>query len=101
MAIDSDLPKQSVEVAYATPERQLIVQVDVPPGCTVAEAIERSAIGEQFPGLVVAPDRVGIFSRKVALDHVVKAGDRIEIYRPLIADPKETRRKRAAQPGEK
>jgi putative ubiquitin-RnfH superfamily antitoxin RatB of RatAB toxin-antitoxin module len=98
MAIDSDLPKQSVEVAYATPERQLIVQVEVPSGCTVAEAIERSAIVEQFPELVIAPDRVGIFSRKVALDHVVQSGDRVEIYRPLIADPKETRRKRAARP---
>ena len=101
MAIDSDHATLSIEVAYATPERQLIVQVEVPSGCTVAEAIERSAIREQFPEMVVAPERVGIFSRKVELDHVVRSGDRVEIYRTLIADPKETRRKRAARPGAK
>jgi putative ubiquitin-RnfH superfamily antitoxin RatB of RatAB toxin-antitoxin module len=101
MAADPDHPTQWIEVAYATPGRQAIVRVEVPRGCTVAEAIERSGIREQFPDLVVAPERVGIFSRKVALDQVVRSGDRVEIYRPLTADPKETRRKRAARPGAK
>ena len=84
-----------VEVAYATPERQLVLPLDVPPGCTLAEAIERSAIREEFPGLVVDFDAVGIFGRKAPAGQVLRAGDRVEIYRPLIADPKEARRKRA------
>lgn len=84
-----------VEVAYAIPERQLLLSVEVAPGCTVAQAIEQSGIRDQFPGLVVEPTAVGVFSRKVAMNHVLQAGDRVEIYRPLIADPKEARRQRA------
>ena len=101
MATESEPRKLQVEVAYASPERQVIVRIDVPRGCTVGEAIERSALREQFPDMVVDPDRVGIFSRKVELDHVLRLGDRVEIYRPLIADPKESRRKRAGLPGKK
>ena len=85
-----------IEVAYAIPERQVLLAVDVPVGCTVAEAIELSAIRQEIPELVVDPDAVGIFSKKAALDHRLDEGDRVEIYRPLIADPKESRRKRAA-----
>ena len=84
-----------VEVAYATPERQLVLPLDVPRGCTVGEAIERSAIREEFPGLAVNFDAVGIFGRKAPAGQVLQPGDRVEIYRPLIADPKEARRKRA------
>jgi len=96
MAADGNPRTVAVEVAYATPQRQAIVRLEVPVGCTVAAAIERSRIREQFPGLSVDADAVGIFSRKVPLDHVVRDGDRVEIYRPLIADPKESRRKRAS-----
>ncbi len=85
----------SVEVAYATPEKQRIVKLEVAAGCTVGEAIERSRIRDEFPGLEVNPAAVGIFSRKVTLDHRLRDGDRVEIYRPLIADPKESRRRRA------
>ena len=85
-----------IEVAYAIPERQVLLAVDVPAGCTVAEAIELSGIRQEFPEMLVDPDAVGIFSKKVALDHRLDEGDRVEIYRPLIADPKESRRKRAA-----
>ena len=95
MATDPDAPTVSVEVAYATPARQLIVTIEVPLGCTVEQAIELSGIREQFPGMRVEPDGVGIFSRKVSLDQALLSGDRVEIYRPLLADPKETRRKRA------
>ena len=84
-----------VEVAYATPERQLVLPLDVPRGCTVGEAIERSAIREEFPGLAVNFDAVGIFGRKAPAGQVLQPGDRVEIYRPLIADPREARRKRA------
>ena len=85
----------NVEVAYATPERQLVLPLAVPRGCTLAEAIERSAIHQEFPGLVVDFDAVGIFGRKALAGQVLQPGDRVEIYRPLIADPKEARRKRA------
>jgi len=84
-----------VEVAYATPEKQVLIRVEVPAGCTVAEAIERSGIRTKFPNIDVNPAALGIFSRKVSPDHVLRAGDRVEIYRPLIADPKEMRKQRA------
>jgi putative ubiquitin-RnfH superfamily antitoxin RatB of RatAB toxin-antitoxin module len=96
MAPDADTPTVTVEVAYASPRKQLIVRLDVPEGCTVGEAIERSEIRRHFPGLEVDPSAVGIFSRKVSLQKVLREGDRVEIYRPLIADPNEVRRKRAA-----
>jgi putative ubiquitin-RnfH superfamily antitoxin RatB of RatAB toxin-antitoxin module len=84
-----------VEVAYATPDRQLLLEVRVQRGCTAEEAIELSGIRDEFPGMVVDPSAVGVFSRKVPLDHILRAGDRVEIYRPLIADPREARRQRA------
>ena len=82
-----------IEVAYATPEKQRIIALQVPAGCTIAEAIERSGIREEFPGMAVGD--VGVFSKRRKLDDEVKAGERIEIYRPLIADPKTARRKKA------
>ena len=84
-----------VEVVYATPRKQLLLAVDMPQGCTVEQAIERSGIRREFEELKAGLPAVGIFSRKVALDRELRAGDRVELYRPLIADPKEARRKRA------
>lgn len=84
-----------IEVAYATAEKQVLLSLSVPKGCTVAEGIERSAIMDEFPNVEMDTKNVGIFSRKVPLDHVLQEGDRIEIYRPLIVDPKEERRQRA------
>jgi putative ubiquitin-RnfH superfamily antitoxin RatB of RatAB toxin-antitoxin module len=89
-------PTIRVEVAYALPERQALLAVELPAGSTVAEAIEASGVREQFPGMEIDPRAVGIFSRKVNLDRVLQDGDRVEIYRPLQADPKEARRQRAA-----
>jgi putative ubiquitin-RnfH superfamily antitoxin RatB of RatAB toxin-antitoxin module len=86
----------NVEVAYGLPEKQAVLRVELPAGSTVAEAIERSGLRALFPGLVVDPAAVGIFGRKVGMEQVLRAGDRVEIYRPLIADPKEVRRQRAA-----
>jgi len=83
-----------VEVAYATPERQLILKVQVPSGTTAAQAIDASAIRNRFPQIEREPV-VGIFSRKVPLDYPLSAGDRVEIYRPLAVDPKEARRRKA------
>jgi uncharacterized protein len=93
-------PSISVEVAYALPQEQAVLRIELPAGSTVAEAIERSGIGARFAGLVVDPAAVGIFSRKAGLDQVLRHGDRVEIYRPLTADPKDVRRRRAslAQP---
>jgi len=85
-----------VEVAYALPERQVITRVTVTAGTTVAEAIALSGIRNIFPGIEQQP-RVGIFSHKVSLDHPLQVGDRVEIYRPLLADPKEVRRRRAEE----
>jgi len=84
-----------IEVAYANPDKQIIRAVSVASGTTVAEAIELTAIKDEFPGIKIDPGGVGIFSRKVPMEHVLRAGDRVEIYRPLIADPKEVRRERA------
>lgn len=84
------------EVAYALPQRQVIAQVSAAPGTTAAEAIELSKIRQLFPGIEEHPV-VGIFSRKVPMDYVMKPGDRLEIYRPLQADPKEVRRKKAEE----
>ena len=86
-----------VEVVHATPQRQVLLALNVPSGCTVAQAIERSAMHTYFPDLVVNPDAVGIFGRKVSPDHVLQDGDRVELYRPLQVDPKDSRRQRAAR----
>lgn len=84
-----------IEVVYALPDKQILVSLEVPPGTTVAQAIELSGIRDQFPDIEINPKRLGIFSVKATADTVLAAGDRLEIYRPLIADPKEARRKRA------
>ncbi len=87
----------TVEVAYARPDRQLILPLRVAPGTTVGQAIEMSGLLEKFPEVDLARNKVGIFGRLVALDTVLRDKDRTEIYRPLIADPKEVRRQRAEQ----
>jgi len=84
----------SVEVAYARPERQAIVKLELALGSTVEQAIEASGLRQQFPEIEKEPV-AGIFSKKVSLDHLVGPGDRVEIYRPLVADPKQVRREKA------
>ena len=69
--------------------------VSVQPGCSVQQVIEQSGILQQFSEIDLSAQKVGVWSRPVKLDETVKAGDRIEIYRPLIADPKDLRRRRA------
>lgn len=86
-----------IEVAYATPQTQLILAVMVAPDATVETAIRASGILERFPEIDLSQAKVGIFSKPCGLEHVPRANDRIEIYRPLIADPKEARRNRAAK----
>lgn len=85
-----------VEVAWADPDRQLIVAVEVPGGTTAIEAVRLSGIEEQIEGLVAADHTLGVFGKRVKPDHVLGSGDRVEIYRPLKADPKIVRREMAA-----
>lgn len=84
-----------VEVAFATPERQPVLEVRVAPGTTVEQAIRLSGVLGYFPEIDLAKNAVGIFGERARVDDVVQDGDRVEIYRPLIADPKEARRRRA------
>ena len=86
-----------VEVVYALPEEQVIISIKVPTKFNVKQAIEKSGIQIKFPSIDLSKNKVGIFGKKTTLDHVLKNRDRIEIYRPLILDPKEMRRKRAAK----
>ena len=90
-----------VEVAYALPERQSIVPLTVPEGTTALAAAQQSGLAEQYEGLSIDDAKLGIFGKAVAAQHVLQAGDRVEIYRPLIADPKEVRKARAARAKER
>ncbi len=86
-----------VEVAYATPTRQVILRLAVEPGTRLEQAVRMSGVLEQFPEIDLKQNKVGIFGKLGKLSDVLQAGDRVEIYRPLIADPKEVRKQRAAQ----
>ncbi|MCW8090228.1 RnfH family protein [Alteromonas sp. ASW11-130] len=84
-----------VEVAYALPDRQSIVEVSIAKGATVEEVIKLSNIQTLYPEIDLNQQKIGVWSRVAKLQDEVKDGDRIEIYRPLIADPKEVRKRRA------
>ena len=86
-----------VEVAYARPDEQVILALQVPDGSTIEDAIRRSGVLERFPEIDLATNKVGVFGKVGKLDQPLVAGDRVEIYRPLIADPKEARKQRAAE----
>ena len=76
-----------VGIAYSEPAQQLWVNIEVPEGTAVGEAIERSGILRQFPHIDLLTQRVGVFGKVVKLDAALKPGDRVEIYRPITADP--------------
>lgn len=86
-----------VEVVYALPYIQKVIRLTVTPDTQVQDIIEQSGVLEQHPEIDLKQNKVGVFSRNVRLDATVHDGDRIEIYRPLLADPKDIRRKRAEQ----
>lgn len=86
-----------VEVAYARPERQLILPLEASPGITAEQAILSSGILDEFPEIDLDEQKIGVFGKMASRDTVLNDGDRVEIYRTLIADPKEARRKRAAE----
>lgn len=87
----------SVEIAYALPKQQVIIPVSVAEGTTAEAAIVASGILSKFPEIDLTTNKVGIFGKLSKLDAVLRDLDRVEIYRPLIADPKEVRRQRAAE----
>lgn len=86
-----------VEVVYALPAAQPLLHVNLPEGASVEDAIRASGVLDAHPEIDLAKSKVGIFSKLVKLDEKVRDRDRVEIYRPLIADPKEVRRKRAEE----
>lgn len=87
----------TVEVAYALPEEQWLLEVKVPEGTTAAEAVELSGILTQRPEIDLGQNKLGIFGKATKPAQVLRDRDRVEIYRPLIADPKEVRRLRAKE----
>ena len=97
------MAKIKVEVAYATPEKQKILALDVDEGSTVYQAAEQSGIVAEFPEIILAEAKMGIFGKAVRSpqEEVIREGDRVEIYRPLIIDPKVARANRAAKAAEK
>lgn len=92
-------PDISVEVAYALPDKQTILSVKVEEGSSIETAIDRSGIFDIFPDIDLMKQKVGIFSQLKQLSDTVQEGDRVEIYRPLLIDPKDARRKRANKNG--
>ena len=94
----ADFDLIAVEVAYALPHKQKIISLLVEPGTTALQAVERSGIVEHFPEIEITAAKLGIFGESLgnkSSTYVLHAGDRVEIYRPLVSDPKDTRRKRA------
>ena len=87
----------NVEVVYALPHEQTLLKQSVPAGTTVGEAIKASGIMEKYPEIDLTGNKLGIFGKLTKADAVLRDKDRVEIYRPLIADPKEVRRLRAEE----
>jgi hypothetical protein len=86
-----------IEVAYAGASGQVVVELDVPAGTTAAQAVRASGLAQRFPEIDLARQALGVFGERVKPDRVLEEGERVEIYRPLIADPKEARRRKAAR----
>ena len=86
-----------VEVAYALPDKQSLISLEVEEGTTIKEAIEASGVLNTYDQIDLTRDKVGIFSKFATLDTVLREKDRVEIYRPLIADPIKVRKERAAK----
>ncbi len=86
-----------VEVCYALPQKQELVALNLPAGTTLQQAVEASGLLEKHPEIDLAKNKFGIFAKLSKLDTLLRDRDRVEIYRPLIADPKEVRKQRAAE----
>ena len=86
-----------IEVVYALPTKQHLASLQLPAGSTVRQAIEASGLLQKYPEIDLAKNKVGIFAKLSKLDATLRDHDRVEIYRPLLADPKEVRKQRAAE----
>lgn len=84
-----------IEIAYAAAKNTCLIPLDVTQPCTIYEAIQQSGILTAFPEINLSSNKVGVFSVLASLDSEAKSGDRIEIYRPLLIDPKQARKQRA------
>jgi putative ubiquitin-RnfH superfamily antitoxin RatB of RatAB toxin-antitoxin module len=96
----ADFDLIAIEVAYALPLKQKIISLLVEPGTTALQAVERSGMVTHFPEIDLANIQLGIFGESLGTKtstYVLRSGDRVEIYRPLVVDPKDARRKRAAK----
>ncbi len=87
----------SIEVVYALPHEQILLKLQLPQHTTVAEAIRLSGVMEKYPDIDMDKNKFGIYGKLTRADVVLRDKDRIEVYRPLLADPKEVRRKRAEE----
>ncbi len=96
-AMEKPAEKITVEVAYALENEQRILELQVDPGTTLEQAVQQSGILQLYPEIDLSKNKLGVFGKLGKKTAEIKAGDRVEIYRPLIADPKEVRRKREAE----
>ncbi|EXI89904.1 MAG: hypothetical protein AW11_01179 [Candidatus Accumulibacter regalis] len=87
----------AIDVIYALPDKQQLVKLQLPAGSTVRQAIDASGLLQKHPEIDLARNKIGIFGKLSKADAVLRDQDRVEIYRPLIADPKEVRKQRAAE----
>lgn len=87
----------NIEVVYALEDKQTLLSLEVEEGVTLKKAIELSGILDSYPQIDLLKDKTGVFGKIAKLDTVLREKDRVEIYRPLIADPKQVRKERAAQ----
>jgi len=87
----------SIEVVYALPQKQEMFTVKLPEGATVREAVEACGVLQKYPEIDLTKNKVGVFPKLIKPDAPLRNRDRVEIYRPLIADPKEVRKQRAAE----
>ena len=92
-----DATRLRVEVAYARPDEQSIFSLEVPPETTIEQTIRQSGILEHYQEICLENQDVGVFGKLKRLSDTLRNGDRVEIYRPLKADPKQSRRKRASR----
>jgi len=97
MVNEQDKAMIDVEVVYALPDQQSLLSVSVQQGSTALDAVRASGITKLYPEIDIDALKIGIFSKICSNEQILKAGDRVEIYRPLLADPKEIRRRRAAE----
>ena len=91
----ADADTLHVQLCYALPEQAVVLELDVNQGCTLEEVIQRSGLLAQYPDIDLNTNKIGVYGKLKPLDAKARAGDRIEIYRPLQADPMESRRRRA------